>query len=115
SGTYPLISTGVSPVTSIILVEAVNTTFAPNTASFPTRTPSTTIQRDPIKALSSIMTGAACKGSKTPPIPTPPDKCTFLPICAQDPTVAHVSTMVPSSIYAPIFTYDGIKITPEEI
>ena len=52
----------------------VNTTFAPKTASFPTLTPSTTIQRDPINALSSIITGAACNGSSTPPIPTPPLK-----------------------------------------
>jgi hypothetical protein len=30
--------------------------------------------REPIKAPSSIITGAACKGSRTPPIPTPPLK-----------------------------------------
>ena len=44
-----------------------------------------------------MITGAACNGSRTPPIPTPPLKCTFLPICAQLPTVAQVSTIVPSS------------------
>lgn len=72
AGTIPFISTGSSPVTSIIFVEAVSTTLAPSTASFSTRTPSTTIDLDPKKALSSIITGAACNGSKTPPIPTPP-------------------------------------------
>ncbi len=81
----------------MILVLPVNTTLAPNTASFSTRTPSTTIQRDPIKALSSMTTGAACRGSKTPPIPTPPLRCTFFPIWAQLPTVAQVSTIVPES------------------
>ena len=59
AGTNPLRSTGVSPVTSIILVEAVSTTLAPNTASFSMRTPSTTIHLDPMNTLSSIITGAA--------------------------------------------------------
>ena len=67
-------------------------------------TPSTTSDLAPIKQLSSIIVGLACKGSNTPPIPTPPERWTFLPICAQDPTVAHVSTIVPESTYAPIFT-----------
>ena len=71
---------GSLPVTSIIFVEAVKQTLAPKTASFSTRTPSTTMHLEPINAPSSIITGAACKGSKTPPIPTPPLKCTFLPI-----------------------------------
>ena len=62
-----------------------------------TITPSTISERAPIKQLSSIIVGVACSGSNTPPIPTPPDKCTFLPICAHEPTVDHVSTMVPSS------------------
>ena len=46
---------------------------------------------------SSIIVGVACSGSSTPPIPVPPDRCTFLPIWAQLPTVAQVSTMVPVS------------------
>ena len=50
-----------------------------------------------MKQLSSMMVGAACSGSSTPPMPTPPDRCTFLPICAQEPTVAQVSTMAPLS------------------
>ncbi len=62
-----------------------------------------------MKQLSSMMTGLACSGSSTPPMPTPPDRCTFLPICAHEPTVAQVSTMVPSSTYAPMFTYEGIS------
>lgn len=44
-------------------------------------------------------------------MPTPPDRCTFLPICAHEPTVAHVSTIVPSSTYAPMLVYDGISTT----
>src|SRR5690606_28638685 len=112
AGTTPLYSTGSVPLTSMIFVEAVSTTLAPNTASDSTWTPSTTMARDPTKTLSSMMTGAACTGSSTPPIPTPPLRCTCLPICAHDPTVAQVSTMVPSSTYAPIFTYEGIMMTP---
>ena len=30
-------------------------------------------------------------------MPTPPERCTFAPICAHEPTVAHVSTMVPGA------------------
>ena len=59
-------------------------------------TPSTTSERAPMKQLSSMMVGPACSGSSTPPMPTPPDRCTLAPICAQEPTVAQVSTMVPS-------------------
>ena len=51
--------------------------YISKTASFSTRTPSTTIHLEPINALSSIITGAACNGSKTPPIPTPPLKWTL--------------------------------------
>ena len=80
AGTIPLYSLGLLPFTSIIFVEAVSTTLAPSTASFSILIPSTTIYLDPIKASSSIITGDACTGSNTPPIPTPPDKCTFLPI-----------------------------------
>jgi len=38
------------------------------------------------------------------PIPTPPDRCTLRPICAQEPTVAHVSTIVPDPTWLPILT-----------
>ena len=57
-----------------------------------------------MNAPSSTITGAACTGSSTPPIPTPPERCTFAPICAQEPTVAHVSTMVPGPTHAPMLT-----------
>ena len=43
------------------------------TAPSSTITPSAISDLAPIKQLSSIMTGVACKGSKTPPNPTPPD------------------------------------------
>ena len=67
------------------------------TAPSSTITPSTISERAPMKQLSSMMTGSACSGSSTPPMPTPPDRWTFLPIWAQDPTVTQVSTMVPLS------------------
>ncbi len=63
---------GLSFVTSIIFVEEVITTLAPSTASSSTITPSTIIHLDPRKALLPIITGEDCKGSNTPPIPTPP-------------------------------------------
>ncbi len=44
-------------------------------------------------------------------MPAPPEMCTFLPICAHEPTVAQVSTIVPSSTKAPIFTNEGISTT----
>ena len=68
-----------------------------STEPSPTITPSTTSERAPMKQLSSMMVGLAWSGSSTPPMPTPPERCTFLPIWAQEPTVAQVSTMVPSS------------------
>src|SRR3546814_16304534 len=43
-------------------------------------------------------------------MPTPPDRWQLAPICAQEPTVAQVSTMVPRPTYAPMLTYDGIRI-----
>ena len=51
-------------------------------------------------------------GSRTPPIPTPPERCTSLPIWAHEPTVAQVSTIVPAPTQAPMFTYPGITTTP---
>ena len=50
-----------------------------------------------MKQSSSMITGSACSGSSTPPMPTPPEMCTRLPICAQEPTVDQVSIMVLSS------------------
>ena len=49
------------------------------------------------KNIPQTTTGTALGGSSTPPIPTPPERWTFLPIWAAEPTVAQVSTMVPSS------------------
>src|SRR5580765_5531982 len=98
----------------MIGTEAVSDTFGASTASRPIRTPSVTMQREPRKAPSSTITGFAPGGSSTPPIPTPPARCTFAPICAPEPTVAHVSTIVFGPTHAPMFTYDGISTTPRE-
>ncbi len=62
------------------------------------------MQRLPTRASSSTITGAAWGGSSTPPIPTPPDRCTLAPIWAHEPTVAQVSTMVFAPTRAPMFT-----------
>ena len=62
------------------------------------------MQREPTNAPSSTITGAACGGSSTPPMPTPPDRCTSVPICAHEPTVAQVSTIVPAPTQAPMLT-----------
>ena len=76
----------------------------PSTAFSSTTTPSTTSERAPMKQSSSITVGLACKGSSTPPMPTPPDRCTSAPTWAHDPTVAHVSTMVLAPTRAPMLT-----------
>src|SRR6185437_11758768 len=62
-----------------------------------------------------MITGPACNGSSTPPMPAPPEIWQFLPICAHEPTVAQVSIMVPLSTYAPRLTKDGISTTPGAI
>src|SRR3979490_1931185 len=51
-----------------------------------TITPSTTSERAPIKQLSSMITGLACSGSSTPPMPTPPQRRTFFPLSHTEPT-----------------------------
>jgi hypothetical protein len=66
-------------------------------ATSSTTTPSATSARAPTKQLSSMITGPAWIGSSTPPMPAPPEMWQFLPICAQEPTVAQVSTMVAES------------------
>ena len=78
----------------MILVQAPMKTPIDSTAPRSTMTPSATSERAPMKQSSSMMTGLACSGSSTPPMPTPPDRWQFLPIWAQQPTVAQVSTMV---------------------
>ena len=65
-----------------------------STLPSPTITPSATSLRAPMKQLSSMMVGAACNGSSTPPIPAPPEIWQLAPTWAQDPTVAQVSTIV---------------------
>ena len=37
-------------------------------------------------------------------MPTPPERWTSVPICAHEPTVAQVSTIVPDPTQAPTFT-----------
>ncbi len=37
-----------------------------------------------------MITGEACRNSKPPPIPSPPLKYTFSPICVHNLIVAHV-------------------------
>ena len=96
AGTRPRCSTGSGPVTSMIGVEAVSTVLAPSTAPSSTSSPSTTIDLLPMNAPSSMITGLAPGGSRTPPMPTPPERWTSRPIWAHDPTVAQVSTMVPA-------------------
>ena len=59
-----------------------------------------------------MITGLACSGSSTPPIPTPPDRWQFSPICAQLPTVAQVSTIVFRPTRAPTLTKLGINTAP---
>ena len=93
---------------------AVSVTFGASTASRPIRTPSTTMHREPTNAPSSTITGRLPGGSSTPPIPTPPARCTPAPIWAPEPTVAHVSTIVFGPTHAPMFTYDGISTTPRD-
>ena len=68
----------------------------PITLWWPTTTPSTTSDRAPMKQWSSMIVGLACSGSSTPPMPAPPDRWQCLPTCAHEPTVAQVSTIVPS-------------------
>src|SRR5919202_2526977 len=103
-GTYPRCSTGSGPVTSMTGIEAPNTTCGAITACSPTTTPATITAREPTNTPSSTITGRAPGGSSTPPIPTPPARCTFAPIWAPEPTVAHVSTIVFGPTQAPMFT-----------
>ena len=62
--------------------------ITPGAITAPLRTwiPSTITAPAPMKALSSIITGARPIGSNTPTIWTPADKWTFFPIWAHEPT-----------------------------
>ena len=60
-----------------------------------------------------MMTGSAPTGSSTPPIWEAAEMWQFLPTCAQLPTSAWESTMVPSPTYAPTLMYmGGMQVTP---
>ena len=104
AGTRPRWVMGSSAVTSMMGVLLVSVTFAPSTAPSSISTPSVTMQREPMNAPSSTMTGRAPGGSSTPPMPTPPARWTSRPICAPLPTVAQVSTIVPEPTRAPMLT-----------
>ena len=67
-------------LTSITGTEPVSETFGASTARSPITTPSVRMQREPMKAPSSTITGRALTGSSTPPTPTPPARCTSAPI-----------------------------------
>ena len=72
------------------------------------------IAREPTNAPSSTITGRACAGSSTPPMPTPPERWTSAPICAHEPTVAHVSTIVRGADPRADVHVAGISMTPWE-
>ena len=77
-GTSPV---NTSPVVrSTMRVEAPRNTPMLSTEPSRTTTPSATSERAPMKQLSSIITGPACSGSSTPPMPAPPEIWQFLPI-----------------------------------
>ena len=60
-----------------------------------------------------MITGSAPTGSSTPPIWLAAEMWQFLPTCAQLPTSACESTIVPSSTYAPALMYiGGMQVTP---
>src|ERR1700722_14130285 len=96
----------------MILVDAPMKTPIDSTLPRSTTTPSATSDLAPTKQSSSMITGLACNGSSTPPIPTPPDKWQLAPICAQLPTVAQVSTMVLGPTQARTLTKLGISTAP---
>ena len=58
-----------------------------------------------------MIVGLACIGSSTPPIPAPAEMWQLVPTCAQEPTEAQVSIIVPSPTLAPMFTKLGISTT----
>ena len=60
-----------------------------------------------------MITGSAPTGSSTPPICAAAEMWHLRPTCAQLPTSACESIIVPSSTYAPTFTYiGGMQVTP---
>ena len=96
-----------SPVTSTIGVER-EPRPAQSTEPSTTRSPDDD-RREPTKQ-SSRLDRPLCGGSSTPPMPTPP-KVQAAADWAHDPTVAHVSTIVPSP-RAPEVDVTRQRITP---
>src|SRR2546427_1377631 len=85
----------------------------PSTARRPTIVPSYTPQLPPTSTSSSTITGSAPTGSSTPPTWAAAERCTRFPTWAHEPTSTWLSIMVPSSTYAPTFTYiGGMHTTP---
>src|SRR5579863_6966536 len=85
----------------------------PSTARRLTTVPSYTPQLPPTSTSSSMITGSAPTGSSTPPICDAAEMWQFFPTCAQLPTSACESTIVPSSTYAPALMYiGGMQVTP---
>ena len=77
---------------------------APSLAPRRTRAPFTIMQRDPMKQSSSDHDRRGLRRLEHATDPDAARQVHRLPICAHDPTVAQVSTIVPSSTYAPMFT-----------
>ena len=62
------------------------------------------MQREPMKAPSSTMTGAGRGRLEHAADADAAGEVHVRPICAQEPTVAQVSTMVPAPTRAPMLT-----------
>ena len=85
----------------------------PSTARRFTTVPSYTPQFPPTSTSSSMITGSAPTGSSTPPICDAAEMWQLRPTCAQLPTSAWESTIVPSPTYAPTLMYmGGMQVTP---
>ena len=71
----------ISPVARLMIrVDCPMKTPIEMTLPFSIITPSAISERAPMKQSSSMITGLACRGSSTPPIPVPPEMCTRFPI-----------------------------------
>src|SRR5215510_10844221 len=66
-----------------------------------TTTPSATSARAPMKQLSSTITGPACNGSSTPPIPAPPEMWQLRPIWAHEPTGHRAEAGIAKAVVVP--------------
>jgi len=103
AGTTPRLSS--TPVSaSSTGIEGLSTAPAPKTAPRPMCAPSVTMAREKMMASSSTMTGGGVGRLEHAADAHAPERWTRSPICAQLPTVAHVSTMVPDPTRAPMLT-----------